>query len=203
MKNKGLILGVVAFVLFIGVASLLYSKLSQDNTPDELYTYNEKEGEISNNDEGEDKGEAESDMSEYMAPDITVYDADGNAVKLSDLRGKPVVLNFWASWCPPCKREMPAFNDKYLEYKDKIAFMMVNLTDGYQETVSSAKKFLESTDYEFPVYFDSDLNGAYTYGISSVPQTFFIDADGILITGVTGSLSETVLQKGIDYIYSE
>ena len=80
---------------------------------------------------------------------------------------------------------------------------MVNLTDGYQETVSSAKKFLDSTDYEFPVYFDTDLNGAYTYGISSVPQTFFIDADGILITGVTGSLSETVLQKGIDHIYSE
>ena len=201
MKNKGLIIGVVAFVLLIGGASLLYSKLSQDNTPDELYTYNEKEGELGNTDESE--GEAEPDMSEYMAPDITVYDADGNAVKLSDLRGKPVVLNFWASWCPPCKREMPAFNDKYLEYKDKIAFMMVNLTDGYQETVSSAKKFLDSTDYEFPVYFDTDLNGAYTYGISSVPQTFFIDADGILITGVTGSLSETVLQKGIDYIYSE
>ena len=199
MKNKGLIIGVVAFVLLIGGASLLYSKLSQDNTPDELYTYNEKEGELGNTDEGE----AEPDMSEYMAPDITVYDADGNAVKLSDLRGKPVVLNFWASWCPPCKREMPAFNDKYLEYKDKIAFMMVNLTDGYQETVSSAKKFLDSTDYEFPVYFDTDLNGAYTYGISSVPQTFFIDADGILITGVTGSLSETVLQKGIDHIYSE
>lgn len=193
MNKKGLIIGVVLFALLIAGASILYSKLSRDNTPDNLITYEEKEGEL----------EGEEDLSEFLAPDFTVYDRDGNKVKLSDLRGKPVVLNFWASWCPPCKGEMPDFNEKYLEYKDDVHFMMVNLTDGYQETKESAKKFLDSTDYTFPVYFDSDMEGAYTYGIYSVPQTFFINSDGILITGAQGAISGEVLQKGIDFIYEK
>lgn len=193
MNKKGLIIGVIIFALLIAGASILYSKLSRDNTPDNLITYEEKEGEL----------EGEEDLSEFLAPDFTVYDRDGNKVKLSDLRGKPVVLNFWASWCPPCKGEMPDFNEKYLEYKDDVHFMMVNLTDGYQETKESAEKFLNSTDYTFPVYFDSDMEGAYTYGIYSVPQTFFINADGILITGAQGAISGEVLQKGIDFIYEK
>ncbi len=198
MKKKGLIIGCVAFALLIVGAWILYQKLSEDNAPDTLITYEEKEGEIEEIKDGE-----ETDKSEFAAPDFTVYDAHGNAVKLSDMKGKPVVLNFWASWCPPCKREMPDFNEKYLEYKDKIQFMMVNLTDGYQETQSTAEKFIESTDYSFPVYFDTDLDGAYTYGISSVPQTFFIDSDGILVTGAQGAISGDMLQKGIDFIYNE
>ncbi|MBQ7896973.1 MAG: redoxin domain-containing protein [Clostridia bacterium] len=193
MNKKSLIIGIIIFVLLIVGASFLYNKLSEKNAPDNLITYEEKEGEL----------KSEEDLSEFLAPDFTVYDKDGNKVKLSDLRGKPVVLNFWASWCPPCKSEMPAFNEKYIEYGDEIHFMMVNLTDGYQETKESAEKFLASTDYTFPVYFDSDLEGVYTYGIYSVPQTFFIDDDGILITGAQGAISGEVLQKGIDYIYEQ
>lgn len=199
MKNKGLIIGIIAFVLLIGSASFLYSRLSRDNSPDNLYTFDENEGTL----DKEDESGSEADYSEFMAPNFTVYDGDGNAVKLSDFLGKPVVLNFWASWCPPCKREMPDFNEKYLEYKDKIHFVMVNITDGYQETKSSAEKFLATTDYVFPVYFDTDLDAAYTYGISSVPQTFFIDENGVLINMAQGPISGDTLQKGIDFIYSE
>lgn len=203
MNKKGLIIGIIAFVLLIAGASVLYSKLSRDNAPNRLIKYTEQKGELGNNTKEGDEKEGEEDVSEFAAPDFTVYDKDGNAVKLSDFKGKPVVLNFWASWCPPCKGEMPDFNEKYLEYKDEIHFVMVNLTDGYQETEESAQRFLDSTDYSFPVYFDTDLNAAYTYGISSVPQTFFIDADGILITGAQGAISAEVLQMGIDYIYQE
>ncbi len=199
MSKKGLIIGIAAFVLLIAGASALYGYLSRDNEPDNLITYEENEGELGNN--GEETNDV--DKSEFAAPDFTVYDSDGNAVKLSDLKGKPVVLNFWASWCPPCKSEMPDFNEKYLKYKDEIHFMMVNLTDGYQETRESAERFLSSTDYVFPVYFDSDLDAAYTYGISSVPQTFFIDSEGILITGAQGAISGEVLEKGIAFIYTE
>lgn len=191
--KKGLIISILAFIILIVGASVLYNYLSKENTPDPLFSYEEKEGDIKETEEEEP----------FFAPDFTVYDKDGNAVKLSDFKGKPVVLNFWASWCPPCKREMPDFQEKYLEYKDEIHFVMVNITDGQQETKESAEKFLATTDYTFPVYFDSDLEGAYTYGIYSVPQTFFIDAEGILVTGVRGAIRSETLQKGIDFIYEK
>ncbi len=194
MKKKGLVVFIIAFALVIVGASLLYNKFSKENAPENLITYEEKEGELEN---------GENEKEEFMAPDFTVYDNEGNAVKLSDLKGKPVVLNFWASWCPPCKSEMPDFNEKYLELGEDVHFMMVNLTDGYQETKASAEKFLATTDYTFPVYFDTDLDGTYTYGISSVPQTFFIDENGVLVTMAQGAISGDILQKGIDYIYEK
>ena len=137
------------------------------------------------------------------APDFTVYDKDGNAVKLSDMKGKPVVLNFWASWCPPCKSEMPDFDEICKQYEGKVAFMMVNLTDGQSETQESAQAFIDSMGYTFPVYFDKDSDAAYKYGIQSIPTTFFIDAEGNLVAYGSGAMSAAVLKQGISMIYTE
>ncbi|MBQ4347432.1 MAG: TlpA family protein disulfide reductase, partial [Firmicutes bacterium] len=88
-----------------------------------------------------------------MAPDFTVYDSEGNAVMLSDFIGKPIVLNFWASWCGPCKMEMPEFNEAYAELGEDIQFLMVNVTTG-RETQESASAFIEENGYSFPVFYD-------------------------------------------------
>ena len=137
------------------------------------------------------------------APDFTVYTADGAPVKLSDMKGKPVVLNFWASWCPPCKAEMPDFDEICKEYEGKVTFMMVNLTDGVQETVESARNFIHMMEYSFPVYYDTDMDASNTYGIQSIPTTYFIDAEGNLIAYGSGALDGATLRQGIGMIYAE
>lgn len=137
------------------------------------------------------------------APDFTVYDEAGNAYKLSDFEGKPVVLNFWASWCGPCKSEMPDFDAAYAEYGENIHFLIVNMTDGYQETVESAKEFIAESGYSFPVYFDTDLEAAKAYSVYSIPTTYFLDKDGYIIAQGRGALDAETLQTGIDYIYDE
>lgn len=153
--------------------------------------------------EEENNNESDSELELEAAPDFTVYDADGNPHKLSDLKGKPVVLNFWASWCPPCKAEMPEFDETCKELAGKVEFMMVNLTDGATETVESARNFIHMMEYSFPVYYDTDIDAASKYGITSIPTTFFIDADGNLVAHATGAIDKALLMRGIGMVYAE
>jgi len=139
----------------------------------------------------------ESTENPNLAPDFTVYDIDGNAFRLSDFRGKPVILNFWASWCGPCKAEMPDFEEAYTEYGEDIHFVIVNLADGRSETVESGSAYIEEMGYTFPVYYDTDMDAAYTYGISSIPMTVFLDAEGAIVTGQVGMISADALEENI------
>lgn len=134
------------------------------------------------------------------APDFTMTNASGEEVKLSDFFDKPVVLNFWASWCGPCKSEMPHFEDAYQKYGEDINFVIVNLTDGARETVENASDFIEEQGYTFPLYFDTNTEGAMTYGTYSIPVTYFIGADGVPIAQANGALDAATLQKGLDMI---
>ena len=93
--------------------------------------------------------------SQSKAPDFTVINNNGDEVKLSDYIGKLVVVNFWATWCGPCASELPAFDNAYEKYKDEVEFLMVNLTDGYSETVDKVKKYVKDNGYTFPVYYDT------------------------------------------------
>ena len=143
---------------------------------------------------------ASTEAPQVVAPDFTVYDIDGNEVKLSDYLGKPVVLNFWASWCGPCKMEMPDFNEKHQQLGEDVQFLMINLTDGTTETVEGASAFIASQGYTFPVFYDTSSMAAAMYGISAIPATFFIDAEGHAIAQATGAISGETLQQGIDLI---
>lgn len=135
-----------------------------------------------------------------LAPDVTVYDEAGTPIQISDLRGKPAVVNFWASWCGPCKGEMPHFQEKYEAHGEEVAFLMIDLANGKSETVETGSAFIREKGYTFPVAYDTTSAAATAYGIYSIPATFFIDAEGRVIAQATGAIDAETLQKGIDMI---
>lgn len=196
MKQTSLLVLLLVMVLVIGGAWLLYENYEPDYRPDVLTpaTSDTTTGPT------EDSAPDTTDPDAYKAPGFTVQDGDGNAVSLADMIGKPVILNLWASWCPPCKAEMPDFEAAYKEYGDTIHFMMINMTDGFQETVEKAKSFLADVGYTFPVYFDTESEAAIAYNATSIPATYFIDAEGNLVVYARGMLDAENLQKGIDIL---
>ena len=180
MRNSKLILltggAIVALLLIV---RLSYSRLSAqyeqyEATPD---------------------AEAVADMT---APDFAMLDADGESVRLSDFAGTPVVLNFWATWCPPCRGELPYFDEAYKDYGDRVAFVMTDLTDGQSETVEVVRDFLTEQGYMFPVYYDTESEGAYAYGVSAIPSTYFLNADGTLHSYQIGALSRELLYDQLE-----
>ena len=177
MTNKHkLILWVLALGLLIACANIAYQLLGKDAAPDNLADTQQKN----------------------PAPDFKVKYIDG--FDLSELKGTPVVINFWASWCPPCKQELPDFEAMYKKYSPQVDFMMINVTDGAQETEKSAKAYLDSQNFTFPVYFDVYLQGSYAYGITSLPTTIFVDSEGNIVTYAVGMIDGETLEKGIKMI---
>ena len=210
-KKKTIIL-VVLFIVLMAGASVLYNNLSKNYQPDTLLTENNStnadsentvaDEENNNNDTTENTNQPENTSSESknLAPNFTVYDLEGNEVNLTDFFGKPIIINFWASWCGPCKMEMPDFNEAYETYKDEIEFLMVNMTDGSRETIDAASSFIEESGYTFPVYYDTDYSAAITYSVSSLPTSYFLNAEGELVTYARGAINGATLEKGINMI---
>jgi len=193
MKKTTLVILCVVLAALLLAAGMLYNDLADEVQVGGLVTQPPTESIPAESMEA-------TEAPDYSAPDFTMQDWEGNERKLSEFVGKPIVLNFWASWCGPCQSEMPDFDEAYAKYGEDIHFIMLNVTGG-RETVKSAKAFIEEAGYSFPVYFDTNGEASYQYGASSIPLTYFIDANGDLVTYGMGALSAELLEKGIGMIF--
>lgn len=140
----------------------------------------------------------------FLAPDFTLDTLDGSKVTLSELRGKVVVVNFWATWCLPCRAETPALEKSYAQYKDAgVVILGVNLTN--QDVVSEVESFVQEFNLTYPILLDGDGSVSNSlYQIRGLPTTFFINREGIIRTVLVGGpMSETFIRSKIEALLQE
>ncbi len=136
----------------------------------------------------------------FLAPDFELLTPVGAAVKLSDLRGQAVLVNLWASWCPPCRAEMKSIENAYQEYRDQgFTVLGVNMT--YQDAPLEVMPFVEAQGLTFPILLDETGEMAKAYELRSLPSSYFIRRDGIINEVVIGGpMSEALLRTRIEAI---
>ena len=204
-KKTSFLVLVLVLAALIGGAYVLYGRLSAGAGADNLSVQTPPSAQTPGETGAPQDSAApeETERPKVEAPDFTAVDADGTEVKLSDYVGKPIVLNFWASWCSPCKSEMPEFNAAWEELDGEVQFLMVNMTDGARETVESAQEYVEGEGFTFPVLFDTKSEAAIAYSAYSLPTTYFIDAEGYVTARAVGAIDGETLQKGLDLIHPQ
>ncbi|MFJ7917842.1 MULTISPECIES: redoxin domain-containing protein [unclassified Lysinibacillus] len=192
-KNIGLLIVVLLVAVMIGT----YVKQQID-----------KDREIETTSLGKEIDERKIGLSNGdTPPDFTLTSLDGKNVTLSELRGKKVVLNFWATWCPPCKAEMPHMQNYYEQYakKDNVEIIAVNLTSEERDVTADAKidsvmTFRDSFDLTFPILLDQDPKNSIgiAYQILTIPTTYFIDSNGYIQRAIKGPMNVEMLKKYVD-----
>jgi thiol-disulfide isomerase/thioredoxin len=148
--------------------------------------YNKNNAEIVKNSNAKTVNEKLADSIKVKAADFKLKDLNGKEVSLSNFKGKKIYLNFWATWCPPCKAEMPDIEKLYQETKNSdLVILTINLGEDKQ----TVKSFMDENKYSFNVLLDSDQEVAIKYNIVSIPTSFFIDEKGTLISKKIGPMN--------------
>ncbi len=135
----------------------------------------------------------ESPAPGFLAPDFTLVTLDGEELTLSELRGRPVVLNFWASWCGPCRIETPHFQSFSENFADELVVLGVN----QQESAEAITAFAEEFSVTYPLLFD-DGEVYQMYAVFGLPTTYFISADGVIVDVIPGAATEAVLVEKVE-----
>lgn len=175
-------------ILIISGLIMIYNGLDKRNTTIE--------------NEATNKVEQSQEDGKIKALDFTLYDQYGNTHTLSEYEGKTVFLNIWATWCPPCKEELPYIEAIYKEYdknkEDVIILGLVSPNLGNEGDKEYINDFLNLNKYTFPVLFDDNASLVYQYGIQAFPSTFIIDKEGYIYQYVPGAMNKLTMKSLID-----
>ncbi|HBT47034.1 MAG TPA: peroxiredoxin [Peptococcaceae bacterium] len=145
---------------------------------------------------GQDPGNRDEAAKALPAPDFTLPTLDGETVTLSELRGKPVFINFWTTWCPYCVREMPDLQEFYSRYRQEVHMAVINIT-AEEKSLDDVRNFLAAGGYTFPVLLDTDGDVARRYLVRSIPTSFFLDAQGVLRYYYPGPVALETLEEAL------
>ncbi|NOY97760.1 MAG: TlpA family protein disulfide reductase [Chloroflexi bacterium] len=139
----------------------------------------------------------------FLTPEFTLQTLDGKSATISDLRGQVVLINFWASWCPPCRAEMPAIQNTYEEYREQgFTVLAVNMTA--QDQLSDVTQFVSEYSLTFPILLDPDGSVAQTYQVRSLPTSFFVGRDGVIREVVIGGpMAEALIRSRVEELVQE
>ena len=177
-------------ILIISGLIMIYNGLDKRNTTIE--------------NEATNKVEQSQEDGKIKALDFTLYDQYGNTHTLSEYEGKTVFLNIWATWCPPCKQEMPYIEELYKEYnlnkEDVVILGLASPYFGKEGSKEDIKEFLNSNKYTFPVVFDENADLIYSYGIQAFPTTFVIDKEGYIAQYVPGGMTKEMMKTLIESV---
>lgn len=172
--NSKFLIGVI---IFVAAGLLIFGRLYRDN-----------KNRVSILNPSINSASIEGVVSKNIAPDFTLKKLNDDFITLSEFRGKkPVVVDFWASWCPNCRRDMPNLNSFYQKYKDKVEVIGVNM----QEEESTVKNFIASRGINFPIVLDPYSRASNAFGIQYTNTHFLIDKEGNLVRTIPGDISES------------
>jgi peroxiredoxin len=152
---------------------------------------------------GTHQGDISAPQNGFLAPDFSLVSLDGETITLSDLRGHPILINLWASWCGPCRLEMPAMERIYLEYKDK-GFIILAINTTSQDSLPDVRVFIQEHKLTFPILLDQEQVSAELYQLQALPSSFFIDQEGIIQEVIIGGpMAEALLRTRVEKLLEE
>ncbi|WP_419884408.1 TlpA disulfide reductase family protein [Paenibacillus sp. B-A-8] len=164
-----------------------------------IFDYKKNQSGQSNNIQQEQSIEVVGIKKGNEAPDFELLNLEEQPVKLSDFKGKKVILNFWATWCPPCRTEMPHMEKYYTDYKDDTVVLAVNLTNTEQKT-ANVTGFIEQFGLSFPVALDSEGDVSSKYQVVAYPTSFIIDSQGIIQEIYQGAINYDLIKKALSNV---
>lgn len=157
-----------------------------------------QEGEISSS--SSNKGVKIGIQEGQAAPDFQLQTIDGNTMKLSDLKGKKVILNFWATWCPPCKAEIPHMQKFYSEQtNDKVEIVAVNVTNG-EKNPNDVETFVKDNGLTFPILLDFTGEVGQTYQAFTIPTSYMIDSKGVIQKKIIGPMDKEMMYELVNNV---